>query len=105
MAINFPSSPANNQTYSYGGQSWYWANNYGVWQPRSGPSFTNSSTAPSTPLAGDLWWNTENGILYTYYDDGTSSQWVAAAGVPPGSVSTPGVTTGKSIAMALVFGG
>ena len=31
MAINFPSSPANNQSYTYSGQSWYWANNYGVW--------------------------------------------------------------------------
>ena len=33
MPINFPSSPANNQYYSYGDQAWYWANNYGLWQP------------------------------------------------------------------------
>ena len=32
MAINFPTGPANNQTYSYNNQTWYWANNYGVWQ-------------------------------------------------------------------------
>ncbi len=31
MAINFPSNPANNDIYSYGGQTWYWANNYGGW--------------------------------------------------------------------------
>jgi hypothetical protein len=31
MAINFPSNPANNDTYSYNGQNWYWANNYSVW--------------------------------------------------------------------------
>lgn len=36
-----------------------------------------SDTAPSNPGAGDLWWNSSDGILYVYYSDGTSSQWVA----------------------------
>jgi hypothetical protein len=27
------------------------------------------------------WWDTENGRLLTYYDDGTSTQWVEAAGI------------------------
>lgn len=36
-----------------------------------------SDTAPSNPGAGDLWWNSADGILYVYYSDGTSSQWVA----------------------------
>jgi hypothetical protein len=31
MAIDFPSNPANNETYSYNSKSWYWANNYGTW--------------------------------------------------------------------------
>lgn len=31
MPINFPSSPSNNQVYTYSDRSWVWANNYGVW--------------------------------------------------------------------------
>jgi hypothetical protein len=38
-----------------------------------------ASTAPSSPSAGDLWWDSDNGNLYVYYDDGTSQQWVSAS--------------------------
>lgn len=35
---------------------------------------------PPTPHSiGTLWWDTEGGQLYVYYDDGTSGQWVAAS--------------------------
>jgi hypothetical protein len=40
------------------------------------PSVDIASTPPSTPNVGDLWWNDTNGVLYIYYNDGTSSQWV-----------------------------
>lgn len=42
-----------------------------------------SITAPSgpgVPYPGMLWWNTDEGALKIYYNDGTSSQWVDAAG-------------------------
>jgi hypothetical protein len=42
-----------------------------------GASVTISPTAPGSPSAGDLWFNSENGTLYVYYDDGDTSQWVA----------------------------
>jgi len=42
-----------------------------------GSSVTISTTAPGSPSAGDLWFNSENGTLYIYYDDGNSQQWVA----------------------------
>ena len=47
-----------------------------------GGSITVSPTAPTSPApaSGDLWWNSTEGELYVYYNDGTSSQWVAAAG-------------------------
>ena len=47
-----------------------------------GGSITVSPTAPTdpAPASGDLWWNSTEGELYVYYNDGTSSQWVAAAG-------------------------
>jgi hypothetical protein len=78
MAINFPTSPANNETYTYGTQTWYWANNYGVWQGSTGASFSISSAAPSSPKNGDLWWNNDLGLLFIYYNDGDTSQWVSA---------------------------
>jgi microcystin-dependent protein len=34
-------------------------------------------TPPANPGAGDLWWESDNGVLYVYYTDTNSSQWVA----------------------------
>ena len=45
-----------------------------------GASVTVDATAPASPSNGDMWWDTDNGNLYLYYDDGTSQQWVAANG-------------------------
>ncbi len=42
----------------------------------SGPTWTNSSSAPSSPVDGDEWFDPDTGILYRYVNDGTSSQWV-----------------------------
>jgi hypothetical protein len=47
-----------------------------------GASVTISDTAPGSPTAGDLWWESDTGILKVYYNDGTSSQWVDASPVP-----------------------
>jgi hypothetical protein len=44
--------------------------------------FDISATAPANPSQGDAWWNSADGNLYTWYDDGNSAQWV--------SVSAPG---------------
>jgi len=61
------------------GSSFIWDGS--VWQPGGGGgSIEISATAPSSPGAGDLWWDSDNGKLYIYYDDGTSQQWVDAAG-------------------------
>ena len=35
-----------------------------------------SDTAPGSPVNGQLWWNSADGNLYIYYNDGSSSQWV-----------------------------
>lgn len=45
-----------------------------------GASVTVSSTAPSSPSAGDLWYDDENGFLLLYYEDADTNQWVQAAG-------------------------
>jgi hypothetical protein len=55
------------------------------------------SAAPTTNLnPGDLYWDTDDGKLYIYYDDGQTSQWVDASpnGVPTDLV-VDGTTTLK----------
>lgn len=44
------------------------------------------ATAPLDPVNGTLWWSTELGQLFVWYDDGTSTQWVVAMPTvgPPG---------------------
>jgi hypothetical protein len=35
---------------------------------------------PPNPVSGQLWWRSDpDGVLYIFYDDGTSSQWVPAS--------------------------
>jgi len=46
----------------------------------AGSNVSVSATAPGSPSEGDLWWDSDNGNMYVYYDDGTSQQWVAANG-------------------------
>jgi hypothetical protein len=55
-----------------------------------------SPTAPSTPVAGDVWWNSNLGSLFIYYNDGDSSQWIEA-------VPTGGTTAGGSGSDAAAF--
>lgn len=40
---------------------------------------TVSASTPTTPVSGNLWLNTNNGRLYVYVNDGTSSQWIQPA--------------------------
>jgi lysophospholipase L1-like esterase len=42
-----------------------------------GAQLTTSETAPVSPDAGDLWLDSTKAKLYTYYNDGDSSQWVS----------------------------
>ncbi len=38
--------------------------------------YTAANTAPSNPVAGDQWYYIASDILYSYINDGTTSQWV-----------------------------
>jgi hypothetical protein len=83
MAINFPSSPSVNDTVTSGDVTWTW--NGSSWEGVAGVSgiVYISESAPVSPVAGDLWWNSSTGSLKVYYDDGSSAQWVDAS--PSGS--------------------
>ena len=39
-------------------------------------SVSSSPTAPTNPNDNDLWWDSSDGRLKIYYNDGDSSQWV-----------------------------
>tara|TARA_Y100000287_G_scaffold85379_1_gene67803 strand:+ start:297 stop:3224 length:2928 start_codon:yes stop_codon:yes gene_type:complete len=42
----------------------------------AGANVSVGTSAPSSPSAGDLWFDSEYLVLYVYYADGTSNQWV-----------------------------
>ena len=47
-----------------------------AWEQLGSASTTVSDTAPASPQAGALWYNSSNGKTYIYYADGSSNQWV-----------------------------
>jgi len=53
-----------------------------------------ANTAPASPQPGDQWYNTFNGILFEYIDDGTSLQWVDIS-----TLAFPNITTANANAI------
>ena len=45
----------------------------------AGSSVTIGTSPPTspTPVAGDMWWDSDDADLHVYYNDGTSNQWVS----------------------------
>jgi len=74
MPLDFPNSPTVNQEFTANGVTWKYD---GVaWNIVSGGSgFRVSSGAPSSPALGDLWYESDSGEMFIYYD----SQWVSPA--------------------------
>ena len=62
-----------------------------------GSSFTYAASAPSSPVVGDEWVNSNTGIKYTYINDGDSNQWVELGGSIEFSPS--GITTTKAVSL------
>jgi hypothetical protein len=50
-----------------------------------------SDTAPTSPTAGQLWWDSVSGQTYIYYTDADSSQWVPANASQPGPQGIQGI--------------
>jgi microcystin-dependent protein len=82
MALDFPSSPTDGQAYG----NYVWSASSGVWKakPSSPTVIVTSPTAPTDPNPGDVWMSSNDGVSFTYYADGTSSQWIEliSSGVP-----------------------
>ena len=65
---------------------------------------TVQSAAPSSPNSGDLWYDTDDGRIFIYYNDGSSAQWVDASpnGTPTdliveGTTALKGTATTRAI--------
>jgi hypothetical protein len=85
MALIFPSSPTVNQTYTASGSTWIWTGSaWDLVRQAAGPSGPSGptgpspafsivqTTPPSSPQAGQAWYNSEDGLTYIYYD----SSWI-----------------------------
>ena len=88
MPLDFPSSPTNGQTYN----GYTYNSTKGVWAIDSSiiASMSVADSAPPNPSPGDLWYDSDTGFTFVYYNDGTSAQWVEVlASAVPDSPSTP----------------
>ena len=80
MAINFPNSPSNGDTYTASGKTFTYDATAGLWNPADSIVIPSSDNPPSSPSPGDVWFDSSSATLYFYYNDGSSSQWVSVSG-------------------------
>jgi hypothetical protein len=57
-----------------------------------GASVAISDVAPSSPTANSLWWSSDLGKMFIYYNDGSSNQWVETSPSPDVSGVATAVT-------------
>ena len=88
------STASSGEVLSWNGSDYDWVVQSGG---GGGASVTVSDAAPSTPSAGDLWFDSTGLVLYVYYNDGDSSQWVQTN--PSGSGSG-GSSGGASVTVS-----
>jgi hypothetical protein len=105
--INFPATtgqPTDGSfTHSEVGLTWTW--NGTTWDVEGGGGAAGpdgcyiGDTPPAGAEPGWLWWNSAEGILYVWYDDGDTQQWVEAnPGVPgPAGAAGPAGPTAVSV--------
>jgi len=61
-------NPVSGETIEWNGSAWV--------NSLSNTQVDTSDTAPVSPNDGDLWYDSTSGLMYVYYNDGSSSQWV-----------------------------
>ena len=96
-AIDFPASPTNGQQFTAAsGVTYIWLASPGIWYQTASPIAFVGVTPPSSPGAGQMWFNSDNsvggGTLYVWYVDPNTSQWVPASPAAAPAVLVPKVT-------------
>jgi hypothetical protein len=93
-------TPATGDFLRYDGSDWY--NDSSII-----PAVTLDVDAPVSPSNGDIFYETDTGRAYIYYDDGTSSQWVEIGAASIAAVGSNGqiqfATNGALNATANLF--
>jgi len=105
MAFDFPSSPTPGQTFFDPASGARYTFTNGAWlQVASSPVLkgTTGDAPPNNPDPGQLWWESDTGRMFIYYNDGNSTQWVQISGplqqsvgvfkISSGVISTPQAT-------------
>jgi hypothetical protein len=87
MAINFPNSPATNELHTVGTATWKYDGEKWIVVADLISSVIVSETPPASPSIGDLWFESDTGKTFIYYD----SYWVETSGAD-GSQGATGST-------------
>ena len=79
-AIDFPSPATAGQLFQApNGTTYRYAASPARWLSATGPTSIFTGTSPPvSPAANALWWDSDGGNLYIWYDDGNTQQWVPA---------------------------
>jgi hypothetical protein len=56
---------------------------FNVWVSMNLNFIMVGDTPPANPQPNSLWWESDKGFTYLWYNDGTSAQWVQIAGQMP----------------------
>lgn len=93
MAYSFPPSPTVGQIYTSNGRSWKWNGvqwtAVAVSSPTSAPVYI-SVAPPPNPVAGSLWYDSNNSNLNIWYTDLNGGQWVSVVPYPEDTINQNG---------------
>lgn len=93
MAYSFPPSPTVGQVYRSNGRTFQW--NGVTWTSTAVPTNTTapvfiSVSPPPNPVAGSLWYDSNNSNLNIYYKDMNSGQWISVVPFPDDYIDQQG---------------
>ncbi len=81
MAMNFPNSPSDGDTHEIDGKTFIYNTTKGIWSISGAVQLISvSDNAPTSPLNGDMWFNSTDTNTYMWYSDGDSNQWIQLNG-------------------------
>ena len=94
--------------YYNDGDSFQWLQTSGATASRGGVSVFSGDTPPDSANFGDLWYDSSDGTLSVYYNDGDSAQWVVASGPTsvgePNTIISDGTNTDDIVALTIALG-